>query len=105
MSYGPTYGMWTDTVDEMNETVDALERSRASLKEWKEYAQKLETSLAKVNEMFRDRVGAEAAQAGLKDLALQELQRLDPTNKLLDPEYRKVSYDKLKDECMKTLSK
>jgi hypothetical protein len=98
---GPTYGMWADSVAETNAVIEIANQTTKSLEQWQAYAKRLERALLDVAEKHRktgeayiSRVGAEAGQAALKEAALKELERLDPSNKLLDPTYRKSLYEK-----------
>jgi hypothetical protein len=100
---GPTFGMWADSQAEMNAIIEFANEKTKSLDEWKAYAKKLEASLEKVSAMYRGKVGDEAAQAQLKNLALDELKKLDPANRLLDPEYRKKIGAQARDDSAKAL--
>ena len=98
---GPTYAMWSDTVDEMNGVIEHANSTARSLEQWRAYAKKLEAALIDVAQKHRrageviiGKSGAEAGQAILKEAALKELERLDPTNQLLDQNYRQAMYDK-----------
>ncbi|GAB3552134.1 hypothetical protein GCM10027343_37280 [Noviherbaspirillum agri] len=95
--------MWADTVDEMNETVDALDKSNALLKQWRAYAQKLELALNEANSTIRRKSGEAEGHAELKQMALKELEQFDPSNKLLDSEYCKTIYTKIKEETIRKL--
>lgn len=74
------------------------------LKDWQDYAAKLEATVSKVRSMYEVRTGDEQAQATLKELALAEIQRLDPGNRLLDPEYRKEIGNKAREESAKNFA-
>lgn len=109
---GPNYGAWADTVEAMNDQARQLERTHASIEQWKKHCQNLEQALEDVTkkyglmtEKYINRVGAEAGQALLKEAALKEIQALDPTNKLLDPEYRKAIYHSEKEKTENELRK
>lgn len=109
---GPNYGMWADTVEAMNAQARQLERSHASAEQWKKHCDNLEAALDEisgrlktVSGMYVNKAAAEAAQARLKEHALDELRRLDPSNKMLDPEYRKSIYEREKDKIEKELEK
>lgn len=69
---------------------------------------KLETAYAEItalrgvvsslNQRVKEEADSADTQQGLKDAALEELKRLDPNNKLLNPEYRKQLAAQLRKE-------
>ena len=80
----------------MNNIIAYANRTNKSLAEWQAYAEKREKALVDLAAKHRrsgkaltSKSGATGGQAKLKELALKELERLDPSNKLLDPAYRK----------------
>ncbi|MBK4738898.1 hypothetical protein [Noviherbaspirillum pedocola] len=107
---GPTYGMWADSVDSMKEFAQAARENKESAEQWREYAKNLEAALNEVGnkflrtkDMYIEAAGREKAQAVLKEAALKEIERLDPSNKLLDPTFRKTIFDREKEELVKEL--
>jgi hypothetical protein len=102
---GPTYGMWADTMDDMGRLANQADRASKSLDQWKAYAAKLEIALKEVDALYRGKIGDSSAHATLKNLALAEIERLDPANKLLDPEYRKQVGLKARDEAIAAAEK
>ncbi len=76
-----------------------------AISELKKYAAQLQAALDENGAMYDKKVGDERAQARLKDLGLVEIQRLDPSNKLLDPEYRKEVGKKVRDETAREFAK
>jgi hypothetical protein len=97
---GPTYGMWADSMDSMKEFAQAARDNKESAEQWREYAKNLEKALEDLAQKYNDvcdmyinKAGAEAGQCVLKEAALQEIQRLDPSNKMLDKAHRQVIYE------------
>jgi len=82
----------------------AGQQNRA-VKEWKDYAEKLQKALNEARLALVNKSGAEAGQAALKEAALAEIAKLDPSNKLLDPAYRKTLYDAEMAAVLKHLQK
>lgn len=102
---GPTYGMWAGTVAEMDEIVKRSNDKNKVIEQWRDYAKKLEKALDEVSDMYRGKAGEAEGHAELKEIALKEIERLDPTNKLLDPAYRKSIYTQIKEKTVETLKK
>lgn len=76
-----------------------------AVKEWRDYAENLQKALNEARLAFVNMSGAEAGQAVLKEAALAEIAKLDPSNKLLDPTYRKTLYDAEMVAVLKRLQK
>ena len=72
---------------------------------WKVHAEQLQADLEKVWEMYTNKVGAEAGQAAIKDGLTIEMERLDPSNKMLNSEYRSGLYDEAYDRAREELRK
>lgn len=107
---GPTYGQWADTIDEIDEAYASLAQVKKSRNQWIEYAKKLEGALkdlqrkhTKLNELYLDMTGAERAQAKVKNEALEEIKKTNPSSKLLDPDYRAALYDNEKEKAINEL--
>jgi hypothetical protein len=100
---GPTFGQWASTVDEMDAITRRSNEKNKIIEQWQAYAKKLEKMVEELNDMYRDKSGAADGQAELKKLALKEVERLDPGNKLLDPMYRKEIYDRVHEQTIKEM--
>lgn len=102
---GTSFGMWAVSEAERDNTLRALDSSNASLAQWQEHAKKLQQALDELRLMYTDAVGGAHAQAQLKDLALAKIEKFDPSNKLLNPAYRKQIADKVREEKAKEFKK
>ncbi len=60
---------------------------------WKAHAEQMKAELEKVWDAYQQRSAAMDAQATLKREALQEIEKLDPLNKMLNTGYRQKLYD------------
>lgn len=100
---GPNWGMWADTVDEMNATAKRADKNYQSAVEWKEYAKRLEVRLEETWQAFREDSGNASGQHAVRQAAIEEIARIDPTNKMLNKEYRLNIFDKAKEERLKEI--
>jgi acetylornithine/succinyldiaminopimelate/putrescine aminotransferase len=103
---GQTNGVWNAEAEADADVAAAVvHQQNASIRELKADVQKLQKSLDKMRTVLVDKSGAEAAQTALKFQALAEIQRLDPSNKLLDSNYRQKIYDEVKSKTEKDMQK
>jgi acetylornithine/succinyldiaminopimelate/putrescine aminotransferase len=104
---GQTNGVWNAEAeaDADADVAAVVHQQNASIRELKADVQKLQKSLDKMRTVLVDKSGAEAAQTALKFQALAEIQRLDPSNKLLDSNYRQKIYDEVKSKTEKDMQK
>jgi hypothetical protein len=87
---GPTWGLYQADVGAANARAD---RNADAAAKWKAHAEQMKADLDQVWEMFRNRAAAEDAQAELKRQALNEIEKFDPMNKMLNSGYRQKVYD------------
>ena len=95
---GPNWGMWAETVDEMNDISKRSEKNYQSAVEWRDYAKKLEKKLEETWQAFREGEGNASGQAAIKDAVTNELKRFDPSNQYLDAEIRSAIFRSAKNE-------
>ncbi|MFM7008892.1 MAG: hypothetical protein ACKO0Z_06105 [Betaproteobacteria bacterium] len=72
---------------------------------WKAHAEQLQADLEKVWEMYNRKTAAEFAQTALKEAVLQEIEKLDPLNKMLNKGYRQKLYDAAYDNKLEERTK
>nr|WP_314621868.1 hypothetical protein [uncultured Noviherbaspirillum sp.] len=68
----------------------AAHQARHAVNEWRQHAAELEANHDKA---MLEMIGRVKGHEVLKFAALKELERFDPSNQLLDPEYRKKLFD------------
>lgn len=101
-----TYGMWsTEAEADADELAARIGHHNNAINQWKAHAEKLQKALDELRVIVVDKSCALAAQAALKDKALTEIQKMDPSNKLLDADYRKKIYDDVKTKTEKEMFK
>lgn len=100
---GPTWAQWNDTVRDVEATRDAAIEHSNNAKQWMAYAKRLEAELDEVWNLYRDAKGNGAGQRKLKEMALAEVEKLDPGSKMLDQTFRQGVMDKEYDEAVKKL--
>ena len=100
---GPNWGMWAETVDEMNDISKRSEKNYQSAVEWRDYAKKLEKKLEETWQAFRNSDGNACGQVEIKNALTEELKRLDPANQYLDTELRKSLFEKGKSRRLKEI--
>lgn len=97
---GPTWGQWADTVDEIAATRDVANQNAQSAQQWMAYAKRLEAELDEVWNLYREARGNAGGQKRVKEAVIEELQKADPSNALLDQTRRQVIFDEAKKETM-----
>lgn len=104
------YDTYADSSDEMKEVIRKAGSNYQSAEQWRVYAKELEVALneisekyAKMTDIYIETAGFAQGQAILKEKVIKEIARLDPTNKLLDFEYRKQILEKAKSEKVREL--
>lgn len=102
---GPTWGQWKETVRDMEATRDAAIGHANNAAQWMAYAKRLEAELDEVWELYRESKGNASGQRRLKTLAMDELTRIDPANKILDPALREKEFDAAKAEAMRQVQR
>ena len=100
---GPNWGMWAETVDEMNDISKRSEKNYQSAVEWRDYAKKLEKKLEETWQAFRDESGNATGQRTVKEALIKELSQLDPSNQYLDKEFRQSIFDVAKQKRLKEI--
>lgn len=95
---GSHFGLWAAAEGNLADAEHALAK-------WKAHANKLQKRLDELREWYDDKSAEAVGQAALKEAALAELKRFDPTNKLLDQAYRKTIYDEAKAKSIAELKK
>ena len=97
--------------DEIKEVALKEEASYHSAEQWRTHAKKLEMRLeevsdkyGKMTDMYIETAGFAEGQAKLKEKAIEEIAKLDTTNKLLDSSYRKQILEKFKNEKVQELT-
>lgn len=86
----PGWGLHLADVGAANARAD---RNADVAAKWKAHAEKMKADLDQVWELYNKKSAAENGQAALKNAALQELEKLDPLNKMLNAGYRKKLYE------------
>lgn len=99
---GPTWGQWADAVGDANRHI---KEHAASAQQWMAYAKRLEAELDEVWNLYRDAKGNASGQRRLKTLAMDELARLDPANKILDAAFREKEFDAAKAEAIQQVQR
>lgn len=98
---GPTWAQWHDTARDIEATVAEAKASHENARQWKAYAERLKQELDEVWALYCETKGNVAGQRRLKDIAIEELSKADPTNAFLDPANRKQPFEEAKEAAMK----
>lgn len=85
---GPTWSQWYGATQEADQNHDIANHNYAQAQKWKAYAARIEKELDEVWDLYKGEKGNHAGQRKLKEMALGEIEKLDPSNKLLDKNYR-----------------
>lgn len=102
---GPTWAQWASTVNRVNDAYDDLETAQKAARDWKKYAIRLEKELDEVWDLYREAQGNSAGQKTVKEVAVSEIEKLDPGNKMLDKAHRQAIFDKAKAEQQQAIDK
>jgi hypothetical protein len=102
---GPNWGMWAETVDEMNDISKRSEKNYQSAVEWRDYAKKLEKRREETWQAFRESSGNASGQVALRDARTAELRNYDPTNRMLSKEVRLEIFNKGKNERLEEIDR
>lgn len=102
---GPTWGQWRGTVRDIEATRGAAIAHANNAQAWKAYAANLEAQLDELWEMFREAQGNGSGQRRIKEAALEEIKRLDPSNSLLEKPVRQKLFDEGKEADQQTVPK
>lgn len=102
---GPTWSQWYGATQEADQNFLTAEENFAAAQKWKAYAARLEKELDEVWDLYRETKGNATGQRVLKEAALEELQKTDPTNKLLSQPHRQEILEAAKAEEMKGIRK
>ena len=95
---GPGWGM----IASLNDKIGKLEKNNDA---WKKYAIRLEKELDEVWDLYREAQGNSAGQKTVKEVAVSEIEKLDPGNKMLDKAHRQAIFDKAKAEQQQAIDK
>lgn len=102
---GPTWSQWYGATQEADQNHDIANHNYAAAQKWKAYAARIEKELDEVWDLYKDARGAASGQKRLKEAALEEIETLDPTNKMLNSDVRKKMFDEAKAEEIKSIRK
>lgn len=107
---GPTWGQWKETVRDIEATRDAAIEHANNANQWMAYAKRLEQQLEAMTndrdqllELYRDAKGSAGGQRRVKEAVIEELQKADPSNKLLDQSVRQQMFDTAKAQAISDL--
>lgn len=100
---GPTWSQWYGATQEADEAADVANHNFEAAQKWKAYAKRLEQELDEIWELYRDAKGSAAGQRRVKEAVIDELQKVDPGNKLLDQATRQQLFDGAKQDAVKNL--
>lgn len=102
---GPTWSQWYGATQEADQNFLTAEENFAAAQKWKAYAARLEKELDEVWDLYREARGNGSGQRVLKETALEEIQKMDPGNKMLDLAVRKEIFDQAKESDMNSIRK
>ena len=102
---GPTWSQWYGATQEADQNFLTAEENFAAAQKWKAYAARLEKELDEVWDLYRDSKGNGAGQKKLKEIALTEIEKLDPANRMLDQSFRQEVMNKEYDATVQKIRK
>ena len=102
---GPTWSQWYGATQEADQNHDIANHNYAAAQKWKAYAARIEKELDEVWALYKDARGNASGQRRLKNLAMDELTKIDPNNSVLDPKFREEEFDKAKAETIKQIKR
>lgn len=97
---GPSWGQYTVARKDANtasgiavHNFNIAAQNADAADKWRAHTEKLRIELDRVWDLYQDKSAQEVAQATLKEVALVEIERMDPVNKMLSASYRQKIYD------------